>query len=130
MLAWRVVLPVLKGVLPLGTLARVMSGGHGGRPEEESVIRLASWIYGSRPLTGGDNCLERSLLLYRYLSRSNPETRLVVGFRDGDRALEGHAWVAVGDRPLGADTDELKPFAPVVSFGPEGSLVERTGHGG
>jgi hypothetical protein len=123
MLCWRMILPVLKRALPLDTLARAMRRC-GGSHEEEQVIRLASWVYGSRPLTGGDNCLERSLLLYRYLSGANPEVRLVVGFRNGTRAVEGHAWVAVGPRALGADTDDRATFAPFVSFGREGRLVE------
>jgi Transglutaminase-like superfamily len=129
MCGWRVVLPILKRALPLPTLARAMRGRRGLRPErEESVVRLAGWIFGSRPFTGRDNCLERSLVLYRYLSRTNAETRLVVGFRNGERAVQGHAWVAVGDRSMGADTDELGAFAPVLSFGSHGSTVERTQH--
>jgi hypothetical protein len=129
MLAWRLVLPALKRIVPIDALAGAMSRGRGPRPEEDSVVRLTSWIYGSRPLTGGDNCLERSLLLYRYLSQTNPETRLVLGFRNGDRALEGHAWVAVGERAMGADTDELGAYAPVIAFGPEGRVLERTHDG-
>ena len=127
MLGWRLVLPILKRIVPLPTLARAMRGRRGPRPErEERVVRLAGWIYGSRRLTGRDNCLERSLVLYRYLCRTNVETRLIVGFREGERALEGHAWVAVGDRSLGAETDELGTFAPVLSFSSQGTVVERT----
>lgn len=130
MFAWRLVLPVLKRALPLDTLARAMGRRRGSAAEEEQVLRLASWIYGSRPLTGGDNCLERSLLLYRYLSRTNPEVRLVLGFRNGGQAVEGHAWVVAGDRPMAADTDERGAYAPLVSFGRDGRIVEETLHGG
>lgn len=129
MFAWRLVLPALKRIVPIDRLAPAMTRGRGPRPEEDSVVRLASWIYGSRPLTGGDNCLERSLLVYRYLSQANPETRLILGFRNGDRALEGHAWVAVGERSMGADTDELGAYAPVMSFGPGGTILQRTRDG-
>ena len=129
MLAWRLVLPALKRIVSIDTLARAMTRGRGPLPEEDSVVRLASWIYGSRPLTGGDNCLERSLLLYRYLSQTNPETRLVVGFRNGERAVEGHAWVAVGERSMGADTDERGEYAPLIAFGPEGRILEGTRDG-
>jgi Transglutaminase-like superfamily len=130
MLAWRLVLPALKRIVSIDTLARAMRRGRGPRPaEEDSVVRLASWIYGSRPLTGGQNCLERSLVLYRYLSQTNPDTRLVVGFRNGERLVEGHAWVAVGERSMGADTDEQGPYAPLISFGPEGRILEGTRDG-
>jgi hypothetical protein len=129
MFGWRLVLPALKRVLPLDTLARSMRGRPGRRFDEERVVRLASWIYGSRPLTGGDNCLERSLLLYRYLSRTDPDARLVVGFRNGGQAVEGHAWVVVGNRAMAADTDGRGPYAPVVSFGRDGRIVEAARHG-
>lgn len=129
MLAWRFVLPVLKRVIPVATLARGMRRRPAPGADEARVVRLTSWIYGSRPLTGGKNCLERSLVLYRYLSQANPEARLVVGIRNGEYAMEGHAWVAVGNRSMGADTDERGAFEPVVSFGPEGRFVERAGHG-
>jgi hypothetical protein len=130
MLAWRLVLPALKRVVSIDTLARAMRHGRGPRPaEEDSVVRLAAWIYGSRPLTGGQNCLERSLVLYRYLSHTNPDARLVVGFRNGERDVEGHAWVAVGERSMGADTDELGAYAPLIAFGPEGRILEGTRDG-
>ena len=129
MLAWRLVLPVLKRFVSVATLARVMRRRPAPGADEARVIRLASWIYGPRPLTGGKNCLERSLVLYRYLSQANPEARLVVGFRNGGHAVEGHAWVAVGSRSMGADTDERGAYAPVVSFGPGGRTIERAGHG-
>jgi len=130
MLAWRLVLPVLKRIIPLETLARGMRGRPPSRYEEARIVRLASWIYGSRPVTGADNCLERSLVLYRYLSQANSDARLVLGFRSGKHAVEGHAWVAVGDRSMAADTDERGAFAPLVSFGRDGRIVERAGHGG
>jgi hypothetical protein len=65
------------------------------------------------------------LVVYRYLSRSRPETRLVVGFRDGEGAIEGHAWVAIGDRAMAANADERGAFAPAVSFGRDGRIVDR-----
>jgi hypothetical protein len=124
MVGWRMLLPGLKRVLPLDMLARWMRGRPGPGYGDEQVIRLASWVYGSRPVTGGDNCLERSLLLYRYMSVANPDARLVVGFRTGGRAVEGHAWVAIGDRAMAADTDRGGAFTPTVSFGRDGKVVE------
>lgn len=124
MLGWRVVLPVLKRAMPLERLAPAMRGRAGAGGDEERVVRLASWIYGPRPVAGGKNCLERSLVLYRYLSEVNPDTRLIVGFRDGGDGVEGHAWVVVGGRSLGADTDARGTFAPAVIYGPDGRLVK------
>jgi Transglutaminase-like superfamily len=129
MLGWRVVLPVLKRAIPLESLAPAMRGRRRADGDEERVVRLASWIYGSRPLAGGKNCFERSLVLYRYLSEVHPDTRLVVGFRDGGEGVEGHAWVAVGGRTLGAAADTRGTFAPTVWYGPEGRMVEGVGRG-
>ena len=129
MLAWRLTLPGLKRVVPLERLARAMRRSPGARGDEERVIRLASWIYGSRPVTGGQNCLERSLVLYRYLSEVNPDVRLVVGVRSVGDGVEGHAWVAVGDRALASVTDERGAYEPVVSYGPAGRIVEEVSHG-
>jgi hypothetical protein len=127
MCGWRLVLPILKRVLPFPTVVRTMRGRRGPRPErEERVVRLAGWIFGSRRFTGRDNCLERSLVLYRYLSTTNDDTRLLVGFRDNERVLEGHAWVAVGGRSIGAETDELGAFEPAISFGSLGGTLERS----
>lgn len=124
MVSWRLVLPVLKRALPLDTLVRSMRGRLRARHEEEQVVRLTSWVYGSRPLTGADNCLERSLVLYRYLSAADTDARLVLGFRNSGQAVEGHAWVAIGERAMAADTDEGGAFAPLVSFGRDGKVVE------
>jgi Transglutaminase-like superfamily len=124
MFGWRLVLPALKRVLPFDTLARSMRGRPDTRSEREQVVRLASWIYGSRRLTGGDNCLERSLLLYRYLSRTDPDARLVVGFRNSGQTVQGHAWVAVGNRAMAAETDGRGPYEPIVSFGRDGRIIE------
>jgi len=120
MLAWRLALPLLKRAVPLPTLARIMRTGMRPRPErEEKAIELASWLYGTTALSEGESCLERSLLLYRYLSQISTQTRLLVGFRRREREVEGHAWVAIGDRLLGAYPDDLGAFAPVLAFGPK-----------
>ena len=129
MFGWRLALPALKRMLTLDTLAPAMRARPGRSSEEERVVRLASWVYGSRPLTGGDNCLERSLLLYRYLSRTDPDARLVVGFRSSGQAVEGHAWVVVGDRAIAAHTDGREPYAPLISFGRDGRIAEGMHHG-
>src|SRR5437764_2189223 len=115
MLFWRLLLPVLKRLLPLPALARLMSTWRRPPPGGQSkVIELAAWLYGPRALSDGENCLDRSLLLYRYLAALDPATRLLVGFRPGEDGVEGHAWVAVGQRRLGAHADE-REFVPTLA---------------
>ena len=47
------------------------------------------------------NCLERSLVLCRYLSAAGSDPELLVGMRRGENELEGHAWVVKGPRCRG-----------------------------
>ena len=128
MLAWRLALPLLKRAIPLSALARLMSPRRSAPGSQEKVIELATWLYGPRAVSDGRNCLERSLLLYRYLARIEPRTRLLVGFRPGERGVEGHAWVAVGERRIGAIPDERGEFTPTVEFGPGGRIAKEVAH--
>jgi hypothetical protein len=125
MLVWRLLLPALKRLLPLSALVRLMGSGRRSHPPQEAkVIELAVWLYGPRALSEGDNCLERSLLLYRYLPRVDARTRLMVGFRSNERGVEGHAWVALDERRLGAVPDEDGEFEPLLEFGPDGRAAD------
>jgi hypothetical protein len=123
--AWSVVLPVLKRVLPLPSLVRLMSGkGSGGRSHarEEQVVLSARRVY---RLRRPGSCLERSLLVYRYLSSTNAEPRLVIGVRRDGSDMIGHAWVLVDGSPLYESSASLEPFLSVVEFAPDGHISSR-----
>jgi Transglutaminase-like superfamily len=123
--AWSLVLPVLKRVLPLPTLVRLMSrAGSEKRSEERErqIVRSARRVY---RLRRPGSCLERSLLAYRYLSKTNAEPRLVIGARRGDREVLAHAWVLVDGSPLYESTATLEPFSSVVEFAPDGQISSR-----
>src|SRR5689334_11392261 len=72
MLAWSPWLPLLKRLLPLPTLVRFLSvtrrRGQRQREREQRVVALARWLYRSPGWNGRGRCLERSLLLYHFLS--------------------------------------------------------------
>jgi hypothetical protein len=70
--------------------------------------------------TSGGNCLERSLILYRYLARANADPRLVVGMGKPDEFL-GHVWVTVDGRPLLDTPETLRAYTEVVRFGGGGA---------
>ena len=70
--------------------------------------------------TTGGNCLARSLVLYRYLSRADADPRLVVGMAKPDQLL-GHVWVTVDGRPLLETPETLGSYTEVVSFGRNGA---------
>ncbi len=123
MFAWSLVLPGLKFVVPLPLLARLMwsRGRSEPRPgQEEKVVVLARGISRVRPLPHRDNCLEKSLLMYRFLSRLNADPRLVTGVRRGEEGVVGHVWVTVAGEPVGESPAELEQYAPVAVFGAGG----------
>ena len=124
--SWAMVLPFLVMFMPLPSLARLMwtsttrANGDPGRPER--IIEFINWIYRSRRLTTRNRCLERGLLLYRYLSRYNRDPRLIVGFRKDGKDLLGHAWVTTDGRPIDETPIALDGFSTVLVFGPRGSV--------
>lgn len=84
--------PALRRVPPLGVAAL-------RRPSwlDGAAVRLLPWL----PPRGYGPCLKRSLLLVDLWSRCGLEPKLHLGVRrPGDSALEGHAWVTVGDPGL------------------------------
>ena len=118
MVGWMIVLPLAKHVLPFERLARVMWRGRAGRSsrvQQTFVIRLASRL----TRFSGSNCLERSLILYRYLGLCGADPTLVLGLGKGQlRRRDGHAWLVVDGAPLIETQAELDAYEPFVAFGP------------
>lgn len=117
---WLCVLPLLKRRLPLARLVRLMwlrpRGPARDRLREERTIRAVARLSHA----SGGNCLERSLVLYRYLARANADPRLVVGMARPDEYL-GHVWVTVDGRPLLETPETLESYTEVVGFGRGGA---------
>jgi hypothetical protein len=112
------VLPLAKRVLPFERLARLMScdaRGRHTREQEPVMIRLASRL----TRFSGSNCLERSLILYRFLGREGADPTLVLGMGRGASGRHlGHAWVLVNGAPVIDSPTELSSYEPVLAFGP------------
>jgi hypothetical protein len=126
MLIWALVLPLLKHVLPLRHLARLAyreARGGGRLPERErQVVAFARWL--SRPFSSPQaDCLQRSLLIYLFLSEINASPHLIVGVRKGSEAVFVHAWVIAAGVPVGESEASLREFVPVVAFGAGGLPV-------
>ena len=123
MLAWRLVLPVLKRVVPLPRLVRLMGRRHAAGPAPgaapDAVLRTARRMYRPR-VARADNCLERSLLTYRFLLQAGIRPELVCGVDRSEEGVVGHAWVTVDGRPVSDAPDAVARFAPLVTFGPAG----------
>ncbi|HUS16652.1 MAG TPA: lasso peptide biosynthesis B2 protein [Chloroflexia bacterium] len=126
-LAWALLLPVLKRVLPLRTLVRLMwsTPRHRWHPEREAaLVTLVGWLYRPRRLTNG-NCLERSLVLYHFLAEGGARPRLVIGLRPAG-GTRGHAWVLCNGRPVGETWADVQEFTPLVTFG-DGGVIRSGG---
>ncbi len=125
LLGWRLALAVLKRTVPIATLVRLMAapGGH-STADTRRIVELVDWLYGPRRDRELGNCLDRSLVLYRFLSRSEPGTRLVLGMRRGSSELEGHAWVIAGDRAFGETPASGGGFVTLATFAADGRRVE------
>lgn len=122
MVAWSLALPVLKHVIPIRRLVCMMwSPGTGARSPDrvQAVISLSARVTRARP-----NCLERSLLAYRFLSRTGADPRLVLGIGRLDGTLSGHAWVTLDGVPVHEAPEAISGFTPLVEFGPDGRPVD------
>jgi Transglutaminase-like superfamily len=124
MAAWAVALPALKHLVPLHVLARwawprrravVRSG------RTATVVFLAARIYRARPFLRRDNCLERSLLTYRFLAGAGVQPRLVLGAQGSNGEIRGHAWVTVDGIPITDGHEALEQYTQLVEFGERGS---------
>jgi hypothetical protein len=122
MLAWRLALPVLKRTLPLSRLVRLAASVRRSRLPFTTgqVVSASHRLFGTRSTESSD-CLERSLLTYRFLLEAGAAPELVLGVdRTADGAL-GHAWVLLAGAPVDESPDALARYAPLVSFTASGS---------
>jgi hypothetical protein len=120
-----VLLGLLKHVVPLGSLVRwawcpatVPRNRETERRFTVSVVRMSQL----RGLPDRD-CLQRSLLLYRMLSRAGADPTLVVGFQRSDSRIIGHAWVVVDGRAVIEPDADLVRFSARLHFGSRGTLL-------
>jgi len=116
---------VVKHLVPIGTLARwswrparrASRNPAAERRLVTSVIRLSA-------VSGFDrDCLQRSLVLYRGLSRAGADPTLLVGLRRTSRGFEGHAWVEADGVPVAEPMVREQGFETTCAFGRRGRLV-------
>ena len=94
------------------------------RPSEEA--RIIACIVRLHQLLGeeDDDCVPRSLVLYRELSRLGADPRLCVGFRSTEAGVLGHAWVEVDGKVVGETDPRVAGFNKQLTFG-DGGREER-----
>lgn len=122
--SWALILPILKRIVPLKSLAKFMwtPAKKERTPEQErKIATLVRWLYYF--VFSQKTCLERSLLLYRFLSRNNSDPRLITGMRRAeDQSWKGHAWIVVDGKPFDEREASVEDFKTFAIFGPGGSM--------
>lgn len=125
MLGWSLVLPVLKRLVALPRLVALLHRDPGvpqrDPRREEVVAELSAWAFRSRPAESRDNCLDRSLVAYRYLGRAGAMPSLVVGIARGE-PVSGHVWVTVDGHPVHDDPERVAAFSVITAFGADGRV--------
>ncbi len=124
MAPWSVTLPLLKHVLPLPRLARLMAAPRDRErdPTRERAIAKASW-WASRfqPLRFPENCLERSLVAYRFLGLAGADPNLVLGVSGEEGGVIGHVWVTVDGQPVQDPLESLRRYRRLIEFDRNGA---------
>ena len=109
--AWVVALSLLVRLLPLPRVLRLLAprrrpNATQAPPEdaarvEARLARLLDSVLAANLWVFTPTCWKRAPVLHRYLALSGIETRILFGVRRGGReALDGHAWLEAGGRPL------------------------------
>lgn len=130
MLPWALAMPVLKRVVPIPRLVGVMAAGRRSvRDErrEERVAKAAWWASRVQLVRFPENCLERSLVAYRFLGRAGADPTLVLGVAKEGGSVIGHAWILVDGAPVQDPAGRIEAYTPVMAFGPTGGLLADSG---
>lgn len=85
---------------------RRLEGMQVGDPgaSEEAVLACSGRWFGLLEMLGHrPSCMVRSVVLSELLRGEGHPARVVFGVRGGNRALEGHCWVCVGERVVAGE---------------------------
>lgn len=126
MLVWRLIVSTLKHIVPIRRLVAIAGSRSPRRaalPTRERIIELARLA--CRPRLNGprDNCLDRSLIAYRYLRAAGDSPSLVVGFGRAGDALRGHAWLVINGEEVGEPHTTHEDFGELVRFAADGLMM-------
>lgn len=120
-----VALGALKHLVPVQTLVRWAWRPPAGAADPEHVRQAIARVWRTQSLLhlGDRDCLQRSLLLYRELSRLGADPTLTIGFRQSAERVQGHAWVTTRDEIV-SESGGIGEYVPAIRFGPEGVLEQ------
>jgi hypothetical protein len=129
LLTWAFLLPFLKRMLPLKKLAPMMwlaPRDSKDQNMDQKIATVVRWIY-IFIFPNETSCIERSLLLYRFLSRCKKDPRLITGMKRTEQGVwKGHAWIELDGKPFAESAMHIQDFRPLISFGPQGEMKTAT----
>jgi hypothetical protein len=129
MLVWRLLVSTLKHVVPIRRLVTIAGGATparaaaGGFPPQARIIELARLACRPRLIRSRDNCLDRSLIAYRYLRAVGATPSLVIGFGRDAGGVRGHAWLTIDGQEVGEPHTTHADFKELLRFAADGSMV-------
>jgi Transglutaminase-like superfamily len=126
MISWAMILPILKRLIPLKSLARFLWTPSKTKirnlEQEQKIATIVRWIY-VFVFSSEKSCVERSLLLYHFLSVNNTDPVLATGMRLAeDQVWKGHAWILVDGKPFEETEASVREFRTLMIFGSEGKM--------
>lgn len=122
-----VALGLLKHTVSLPRLAAwawrdgAASAGDGRAGRVDRVVRAVVRLSTHLPFRDRD-CLQRSLVLYRELSKEGATPTLVLGFSKEPDGVRGHAWVEIQEGGRSVMPEDVSRFVTTMRFGPGGQL--------
>jgi hypothetical protein len=118
-----VAIGALKHLVPVQTLARWAWRPPARPADPEQIRRAVARVWRTQGVLnlGDRDCLQRSLLLYRELSRLGADPTLTIGFRHSAQRVQGHAWVTARDEIV-AEPAGIVGYVPAIRFGRNGML--------
>jgi len=126
MTGWALVLPVLKRLIPLNQLTKFMwslpKTKFRDPIQEKKIATIIRWLY-IFAFSKEKSCLQRSLILYRFLSLHHADPQMITGMRRGSgKDWKGHAWVVVDGKDFAELNPDVGDFKPLLSFGVHGNM--------
>ncbi len=104
---WLAAVSILLRLIPLPRLLRLLTPAraNGRKWPREKLVNFCSFWLGREAAFFSRSCLKRSLVLYRYLNLQAEPARFLIGVRQEDQKLCGHAWILIQGKKIFPDED-------------------------
>jgi hypothetical protein len=110
---WGILLRTMRPLMTIQRLSRLsIFWLHPLPVHPETIIRAIIWL-DHLAIFGSNQCLIRSLTLYRLLRQSGAEPRLLIGF---SQPAQGHAWVEWQGRAIRESAMLLTSYRPLLEM--------------